>query len=213
MLASKRNFLFLIAFLGVLAISLELSGSVTGYAIAKASTTIAIILYAASNRGISRMSAQVVSALVFCLLGDIALVWDEFFLLGIGFFLIAHLLFIRALRNRFGSRFVPIAVLFSMVVLIGITTLLWNGLNGILKIAVPIYALVISIMVALALSVALKRRTTMRLQIALGALLFMISDTLLGIDGFLTPLPFASILILSTYWTALTFLANAGREF
>jgi uncharacterized membrane protein YhhN len=82
-----------------------------------------------------------------------------------------------------------------------------------LKIAVPIYALVISIMVALALSVALKRRTTMRLQIALGALLFMISDTLLGIDGFLTPLPFSSILILSTYWAALTFLANAGREF
>ncbi len=57
-LASKRNFLLLISFLGVLAISLELSGSVTGYTIAKASTTIAIILYAASNRGISRMSAQ-----------------------------------------------------------------------------------------------------------------------------------------------------------
>ena len=211
--ASKKTYFALIFALAVTAIVLEIFELILPYAFAKAATTVAIIFFASSNRSMSRLSAQMVTALIFCLLGDIALIWDDLFLVGIGFFLVAHLLFIRALKNRFGFKILPFALLFSLVALVSIIYMLWNGLNGILKIAVPIYALVISVMVAQALSIALRKRSKMRSHLALGAILFMVSDTLLGINGFLHPFPFSGVFILSTYWGALVFLANAGREF
>jgi hypothetical protein len=57
------------------------------------------------------------------------------------------------------------------------------------------------------MSIALNRRSKIRLQLGLGGLLFMISDALLGINAFVNPIPFASILILTTYWGAITSLA------
>jgi uncharacterized membrane protein YhhN len=211
--ASKKTYFALIFALAVTAILLEIFELKTLYAFAKAATTIAIIFFASSNRSMSRLSAQMVTALIFCLLGDIALIWNQFFLVGVGLFLVAHLLFIRALKNRFGFKILPLAFLFSLVALVSIVYILWSGLAGILKVAVPTYAIVISIMVAQAISVALRKRSKMRSQLALGAILFMVSDTLLGINGFLHPFPFSGVFILSTYWGALVFLANAGREF
>jgi uncharacterized membrane protein YhhN len=211
--ASKKTYFALIFALAVTAILLEIFELKIPYSFAKAATTIAIIFFASSNRSISRLSAQMVTALIFCLLGDIALLWNQFFLVGVGLFLVAHLLFIRALKNRFGFKILPLAFLFSLVALVSIVYILWSGLAGILKVAVPTYAIVISIMVAQAISIALRKRSKMRSQLALGAILFMVSDTLLGINGFLHPFPFSGVFILSTYWGALVFLANAGREF
>lgn len=211
--ASKKTYFALIFALAVTAIVLEIFELTFPYAFAKAATTIAIIFFASSNRSMSRLSAQMVTALIFCLLGDMALIWNQFFLVGVGFFLVAHLLFIRALKNRFGFKILPFALLFSLVALVSIVYILWGGLTGILKVAVPTYAIVISVMVAQAISVALRKRSKMRSQLALGAILFMVSDTLLGINGFLQPFPFSGVFILSTYWGALVFLANAGREF
>jgi uncharacterized membrane protein YhhN len=211
--ASKKTYFALIFALAVTAILLEILELKIPYAFAKAATTIAIIFFASSNRSMSRLGAQMVTALIFCLLGDIALIWNQFFLVGVGLFLVAHLLFIRALKNRFGFKILPLAFLFSLVALVSIVYILWSGLAGILKVAVPTYAIVISIMVAQAISIALRKRSKMRSQLALGAILFMVSDTLLGINGFLHPFPFSGVFILSTYWGALVFLANAGREF
>lgn len=211
--ASKKTYFALIFALAVTAILLEIFELKIPYSFAKAATTIAIIFFASSNRSMSRLGAQMVTALIFCLLGDIALIWNQFFLVGVGLFLVAHLLFIRALKNRFGFKILPLAFLFSLVALVSIVYILWSGLAGILKVAVPTYAIVISIMVAQAISIALRKRSKMRSQLALGAILFMVSDTLLGINGFLHPFPFSGVFILSTYWGALVFLANAGREF
>ena len=211
--ASKKTYFALIFALAVTAILLEIFELKIPYSFAKAATTIAIIFFASSNRSMSRLGAQMVTALIFCLLGDIALIWNQFFLVGVGLFLVAHLLFIRALKNRFGFKILPLAFLFSLVALVSIVYILWSGLAGILKVAVPTYAIVISVMVAQAISVAFRKRSKMRSQLALGAILFMVSDTLLGINGFLHPFPFSGVFILSTYWGALVFLANAGREF
>ena len=211
--ASKKTYFALIFALAVTAILLEIFELKIPYSFAKAATTIAVIFFASSNRSMSRLGAQMVTALIFCLLGDIALIWNQFFLVGVGLFLVAHLLFIRALKNRFGFKILPLAFLFSLVALVSIVNILWSGLAGILKVAVPTYAIVISVMVAQAISVAFRKRSKMRSQLALGAILFMVSDTLLGINGFLHPFPFSGVFILSTYWGALVFLANAGREF
>ena len=213
MMAPKSLYLTLILVIGISAIVLQELGMTLFYGFAKSLTTIAIIFFASSNRSISRLSAQMVTALIFCLLGDIALIWDDLFLLGVGFFLVAHLLFIRALTSRFGFRLAPVALIFALALILGMSFYLWSGLDNTLKIAIPIYATVIGLMGAQAISIGLRRRSSIRTQIALGGTLFILSDALLGINAFKEPFDFSGVFILSTYWAALTLLANAGREF
>jgi len=213
MTAPKSFYLTLILVIGISAIVLQELSMTLFYTIAKALTTISIIFFASGNRSMSRLSAQMVTALVFCLLGDIALIWDHLFLLGVAFFLIAHLLFIRALSSRFGFRLAPVALIFALALILGMSFYLWSGLDNTLKIAIPIYATVIGLMGAQAISIGLRRRSSIRTQIALGGILFIFSDALLGINAFKEPFDFSGVFILSTYWAALTLLANAGREF
>ena len=199
--------------MGVTSIVLEAIAPLWAYGIAKGLTTVLVLLLASSNKQISRLGARVLTALFFCLLGDIALIWESAFLLGLGFFLIAHLLFIRAFKARFKMKFHWIAV--TIAATLAITTLyfIWPKVSGIVQIAILSYVLVIGIMSSLSMSIALNRRSKIRLQLGLGGLLFMISDALLGINAFVNPIPFASILILTTYWGAITSLAIAAREF
>ncbi|MGA0941398.1 MAG: lysoplasmalogenase [Flavobacteriaceae bacterium] len=213
MMAPKSLYLTLILVIGISAIVLQELDMTLFYGIAKSLTTIAIIFFASGNRSMSRLSAQMVTALIFCLLGDIALIWDHLFLLGVAFFLIAHLLFIRALSSRFGFRLAPVALIFALALILGMSFYLWSGLDNTLKIAIPIYATVIGLMGAQAISIGLRRRSSIRTQIALGGTLFILSDALLGINAFKEPFDFSGVFILSTYWAALTLLANAGREF
>jgi uncharacterized membrane protein YhhN len=126
---------------------------------------------------------------------------------------VAHLLFIRALTSRFGFRLAPVALIFALALILGMSFYLWSGLDNTLKIAIPIYATVIGLMGAQALSIGLRRRSSIRIQIALGGVLFILSDALLGINAFKEPFALSGLFILSTYWGALTLLANAGREF
>jgi len=199
--------------MGVSSIILETSAPLWAYGIAKGLTTVLVLLLASSNRQISRLGARVLTALFFCLLGDIALLWESGFLIGLGFFLIAHLLFIRAFIARFKIKFHWIAI--AIATILAITTLyfIWPNVSGILKIAILSYVLVIGLMSSLSMSIALIKRSKTRLQLGLGGLLFMISDAFLGINAFAIPIPFASILILTTYWGAITSLAIAAREF
>jgi len=199
--------------MSITSIVLETIAPTWAYGIAKGLTTVLVLLLASSNRQISRLGARVLTALFFCLLGDIALLWESGFLIGLGFFLIAHLLFIRAFIARFKIKFHWIAI--AIATILAITTLyfIWPNVSGILQIAILSYVLVIGLMSSLSMSIALIKRSKTRLQLGLGGLLFMISDAFLGINAFAIPIPFASILILTTYWGAITSLAIAAREF
>jgi len=199
--------------MGVSSIILEASAPLWAYGIAKGLTTGLVLLLASSNRQISRLGARAVTALFFCLLGDLALLWEGGFLFGLGFFLIAHLLFIRAFKARFGIKFHWIALLITASLAISTLYFIWPNVSGILQVAIIGYVAVIGIMSSLSMSIALNRRSKIRTQLGLGGLLFMISDAFLGINAFAIPIPFASFLILTTYWGAITSLAIAAREF
>jgi len=213
MYPTKTSLLIAIFVMSITSIVLETIAPTWVYGIAKGLTTVLVLLLASSNRQISRLGARVLTALFFCLLGDIALLWESGFLIGLGFFLIAHLLFIRAFIARFKIKFHWIAI--AIATILAITTLyfIWPNVSGILQIAILSYVLVIGLMSSLSMSIALIKRSKTRLQLGLGGLLFMISDTFLGINAFAIPIPFASILILTTYWGAITSLAIAAREF
>jgi uncharacterized membrane protein YhhN len=213
MYPTKSSLLFGILVMGVSSIILEASAPLWAYGIAKGLTTGLVLLLASSNKQISRLGARVVTALFFCLLGDLALLWEGGFLFGLGFFLIAHVLFIRAFKARFGIKFHWIALLITASLAISTLYFIWPNVSGILQVAIIGYVAVIGIMSSLSMSIALNRRSKIRTQLGLGGLLFMISDAFLGINAFAIPIPFASILILTTYWGAITSLAIAAREF
>ena len=213
MYPSKTSLLIAILVMSITSIVLEAIAPLWAYGIAKGLTTVLVLLLASSYKQISRLGAQLITALLFCLLGDIALLWEGGFLLGLGFFLIAHLLFIRAFKAGFGIKFHWMAIFITGVLTISSLYFIWPKVSGILKIAILIYVLFMGIMSSLSMSIAIYRQSKMRLQLGMGGLLFMISDTILGINAFVSPIPFASIFILTSYWGAITSLAIAARDF
>jgi uncharacterized membrane protein YhhN len=213
MYPSKTSLLIAILVMSITSIVLEAIAPLWAYGIAKGLTTVLVLLLASNYKQISRLGAQLITALLFCLLGDIALLWEGGFLLGLGFFLIAHLLFIRAFRAGFGIKFHWMAIFITGVLTISSLYFIWPKVSGILKIAILIYVLFMGIMSSLSMSIAIYRQSKMRLQLGMGGLLFMISDTILGINAFVSPIPFASIFILTSYWGAITSLAIAARDF
>jgi uncharacterized membrane protein YhhN len=213
MYPSKTSLLIAILVMSITSIVLEAIAPLWAYGITKGLTTVLVLLLASSNKQISRLGTQLITALLFCLLGDIALLWEGGFLLGLGFFLIAHLLFIRAFRAGFGMKFHWMAIFITGVLTISGLYFIWPKISGILKIAILSYVLVIGIMSSLSMSIAIHRQSKMGFQLGVGGLFFMISDTILGINAFVSPVPFASIFILTSYWGAITSLAIAARGF
>jgi uncharacterized membrane protein YhhN len=83
-----------------------------------------------------------------------------------------------------------------------IYTLLFNHLDIVLKIAVFVYMVALLGMSAMALN---RYKTVSKASFNLvfyGSVLFVISDSLIAIDKFLTPIPNDRIFIMSTYIAA-----------
>jgi uncharacterized membrane protein YhhN len=151
------------------------------------------------------------------LAGDVALLWPQGFVAGLVAFLLGHLAYLVALTRD--TAFARPAWPFGLYALVatGVLAFLWPGLPMGLRAAVIAYVLALGTMAGQALArwrtlegagagtpaAALARRA------ALGAALFMSSDALLAIDRFATPLPMASLWILSTYWLAQAALAGS----
>jgi len=139
--------------------------------------------------------------LIFCAFGDYTLQW---FVIGLLCFLIGHLFYIRA----FLTAKVTAAPLWMTICLIiyGGFMLFWIGGSliqaeeTILAIAVAVYMIVILVMGWSSFRAGSKFAFT-------GALLFIISDSILAIDHFLFPVEYSHQLIMLTYYSAQVFIA------
>jgi len=159
------------------------------------------ILGVMAQRHLEGLTRQLVLvALAFSALGDVVLEMDfpNQFVFGLGAFLLAQLVyavnFLRFanFRNRRSLlRVVP--VILSAVLL----TRLILPATGELAPAVLVYLLAI---VTMALAAAAHRGQSGLLFG--GALIFMLSDTLIAINKFIAPLPFADTAIMLTYYGA-----------
>lgn len=162
-------------------------------------------------------------ALVFCCLGDSLLLFQSgnemFFMLGLGAFLVAHIFYILSYRQygliQPGAETVgthKMRLAFPVVLAgTGLVVVLLPSL-GPLKIPVMMYALILSLMVVGAIF-RLGRTSAVSFWMVLsGALLFMVSDSLLAINKFLNPLPNASLWIMVTYCAALFFIVQGIRR-
>ena len=144
-------------------------------------------------------------ALAGSLAGDVFLMLPggQWFIPGLASFLVAHLFYIALFRRGqrwFASRG---ALLATLLLGAGMYLVILPGLKTtVMQIAVAAYVVVIALMTAQAIGRATEQQTPAAIAVAVGAGFFMLSDSLLAINRFVTPLPFSGLWVLSTYFTA-----------
>ena len=144
------------------------------------------------------------AALLASLAGDMFLMLPaNWFIPGLASFLVAHLFYVSLFRSGqvwFPSRRALVATLAFGVAMLAF---LWGGLgNNALKAAVAAYVAVIALMAAQAIGRATVLRDAQSIAVALGACIFMLSDSLIAVNRFVTPIPLAGLWVLSSYYLA-----------
>jgi uncharacterized membrane protein YhhN len=155
-------------------------------------------------------SRQVMLALIFSWAGDVLLLFagsrEWFFMAGLLSFLTAHVFYIFAYQYH-QSEDTSRALLgvqrfrFSLPIILtttGLITVLYVKL-GAMKIPLIAYALVIAIMAMNALFRFGRTTPGSFSRVFLGAILFMISDSMIAINKFLTVVSFGGFWIMATY--------------
>ncbi|MFZ3220331.1 MAG: lysoplasmalogenase family protein [Rhodoferax sp.] len=172
-----------------------------------------VAIRAASVGAIARFDALLMTALVASLAGDVFLMLPgDYFIPGLASFLVAHLFYIALFRQSvtwFSNRRALALVLGVGAVMYAIV---WSGRGDpVLKAAVAAYVTVISLMAAQALGRATVQGDAAARWVATGACIFMVSDALIAINKFVTPVPLASLWILLTYYGAQMLIVHNAR--
>ncbi|MBF8790124.1 lysoplasmalogenase [Pseudomonas shirazica] len=142
--------------------------------------------------------------LAFSVLGDILLaIPADLFVFGLAAFLCAHLAYLRAYCSQTLRPALP-ALLLSGIT--GITLLGVLASHGLGPLLIPV------VLYALAISAMLWRALACGGLAALGACLFVLSDSLIGIDRFVSPFAAAPYLIILTYWLGQWAIASSASH-
>lgn len=154
----------------------------------------------------SALKARVIAALLFCMAGDIFLMFNRndelFFILGLACFLMGHVFYIAVFsaivkRKRLPAK--PIWMILVTAYVIGLLYLLLPE-AGALALPVVSYSIVIGSMLVLALHLLpLKRKG---LSTAAGAALFVISDSVIAINKLYQAIPHDRWIVMITYIAA-----------
>ena len=166
-------------------------------------TALIIFFWMRSTNLSSKIRNLTLLALSFSLLGDCLLMFvdqsAQFFISGLIAFLIAHVFYIIVFLKSRNSSKSPFGFIILMLLYgLGLFYFLKNGLANML-IPVVIYMLVI---LTMSTSSFLRRGKVSHISfnlVFLGAILFMISDSLLALNKFYKPLPWSDISIMLTY--------------
>ena len=162
---------------------------------------ILILIYVSTAKSEKiKLDQPFVIGLVLSFFGDLFLLFEWGFLLGLGSFLMAHVFYIISFKKKVQHqiwKFWPIILsLYAAILLV----FLYHYLNE-MKIPVAIYAVVICTMMYGAIK-------TYRRNLIIGALLFVISDTLLSVNLFVQSFLILNFLVMITYILAQWFLVK-----
>ena len=214
----KKNILLLLIIISVAVTILSVYiGNDTLHYIAKPLSTILVmlipILY--SNNSLKQYKNLILIGLIFCLFGDIFLMFEAYFIYGLVSFLIGHIFFMYAFTTINGF-IINIKTLIPLVVVTGLVFFKLKDHLGELMIPVIVYITFILIMSWQAINLYVWKKENQFLLIAIGACLFLASDSLLAYRKFITDFPFGQFLVSSTYWSAITLIAlstvNIGKN-
>jgi uncharacterized membrane protein YhhN len=142
-------------------------------------------------------------ALALSWLGDVLLMGEGLFVPGLVAFLLAHISYIQLFRQDApwlrSRRALALCISAAAVIFVGLDQ---NGLPTELRVPVAAYVLVIATMAAQAWGRAKHLYSAASLWVAWGSVSFMLSDALLAFDKFVSPLPYAGLWVLATYYLA-----------
>ncbi len=139
------------------------------------------------------------AALIFSAGGDIALALGEgqYFIIGLGLFLVAHIVYIVAFSRDFKAQKsrIPIAVLL-VAYAVAIAVIMTPSLKE-MMLPVYVYMVVITLMGIFAAFRGPKSKLVLY-----GALSFIVSDSILAINRFMVAVPASDYLVMITYYLA-----------
>jgi uncharacterized membrane protein YhhN len=146
------------------------------------------------------------ASLLLCAAGDVALEIgaEQYFIIGLGFFLIAQIMFIVTFSRDFKmqkSRIAIIAILaiYALAMAIVMTP-------SLREMAIPVYFYLAAITLMGIFAALRAARNKLTLY---GAVSFIVSDSIIAINKFMMPVPAADYLVMGTYYLAL-FLITFG---
>ncbi|WP_422123269.1 lysoplasmalogenase [Planococcus sp. X10-3] len=150
----------------------------------------------------------ILTGLVFCSIGDATLHW---FLVGLSAFLIGHLFYIAAFLTQWKySLYRMLAILplgiFGIVMGMRMMEALQDSGDTALILPVLFYIFAIILM-------AWSAVMTGNRWLIIGSLLFVVSDSVLAWNMFVSPVSFSHLAIMSTYYGAQFFIAHSVASF
>jgi len=165
------------------------------------------------------LKSWILVALFFSWAGDVLLMFEAkdkiFFMLGLASFLIAHIFYIvffHQVRVREAVKGNPWLMVIVVVYYGALITVLSPYL-GDLKWPVRVYGIVISFMFMLAMHMLFIRNKKAGKWMMIGALLFVVSDSILAINKFYQSFEMAGIVIILTYALAQLFIVNGAIKY
>lgn len=173
--------------------------------IAKPAIVISLIfLFIKTSGGLSKSIKRItLLALGFSVLGDILLMFVDqsahFFTVGLVAFLLAHVMYILVfLKHRNKQKSFVGFMVFLLVYASGLFYLLKDGLGDMLLPVVVYMIIILSMATTAFLRKGIVNSNSYNL-VFIGAMFFMISDSILALNKFYQPLPLSNISIMLTY--------------
>jgi uncharacterized membrane protein YhhN len=203
-----RSKFFIVAFaVAVFGEIISLLGEYPSHFIFKPAIMLTLIGYYLSEAEVR--NGTFLRALFFCWAGDCLLMFTHrsewFFILGLIAFLIGHLYYIFTFRQivwEQESQMLPtqkVRLLFPILLAgTGLMVVLYPVLGN-MKVPVLFYSIVLMLMVAYALLRVGRTSRQSFTWVFVGALFFMISDSLLAINKFYSVFRFANLAVMGTY--------------
>ena len=164
----------------------------------------------------------ILTALAFSFLGDVLLMFVTYhpfyFLLGLGSFLITHLLYIGAFMRLLKKKGEPIApdikvVVFVSIYLCTLLYLLYPHISFSFRVPIIVYGVVISIMLMISFSMKRIFISSNYALLVFGTVLFVLSDTLIAINKFYIEIPLGGFWIMITYILAQYFIVSSFSNY
>ena len=180
---------------------------------------LAIYLLLRTNTTNSNLKGWIFLALFFSWAGDIFLLFEErgsnFFLFGLSAFLVAQVFYIVFFHNIRMREYIRGNALLLLLVIVYYSVLI-NVLApylGYMKLPVRIYGVVLSFMLMLAMHTMLGKNKKAALWMTMGAILFVVSDSLLAFNKFFSPFNNAGVVTMLTYGLAQLFITEGAIRY
>lgn len=172
-----------------------------------------------TNQIQSAFKKWILLALFFSWAGDVLLMFQandpNFFLFGLSAFLLAHIFYIvffYRVREKENIKINLWLLLLVMIYYGGLIFWLFPHL-GDMKVPVMVYGIVISCMFMLAMHMLSVQNKSVGKWMMIGALLFVMSDSLLAINKFYQPFELGGVIVILTYGLAQLFITIGASTY